>query len=335
MLRSLFFRLILFFIAIIIFGISIGYFYYRINLMQPLKPDAVPVIIVKRGDNISIIADELKRRGIINNRWTAILYARFHGKANKIQAGDYLLQNESTIPLLLQDMIDGKVITYNITVIEGITFSDLLNVLAANPKIKHTLKDKSPMQIANRLNISGNPEGWFLPETYQFTRNTTDFALLERMHHDMQIFLDNAWAHRANDLPLKNAYDALILASIIEKETALSSERQKISGVFIRRLRKNMLLQTDPTVIYDADDYHGSLTRKHLKTDTPYNTYIHKGLPPTPIALPGKASIEAALHPDDSQALYFVANGKGGHTFSDTYQEHRRAVDIYRQQEKK
>lgn len=334
MLKSLLGRLILFFIAVVILGIGTAYFEYQADLTQLLKPDINAIISVKRGDNISTVVAELKRRGVIENRWTAIAYARISGKANKIKAGDYLLSNNATLPSLLEDMVAGKVITYNITVAEGLTFADLLHILAASPSIQHTLEDEAPEKIAAQLNIQGNPEGWFLPETYQVTRDTTDLALLKRMHHDMQVFLNNQWEHRASGLPLQNAYEALILASIIEKETALNNERKQISGVFLRRLQKNMLLQTDPTVIYGVENYHGTLTKTHLKTDTPYNTYLHKGLPPTPIALPGKASIEAALHPDNSNALYFVANGKGGHTFSDNYQAHLQAVEKYRQQQK-
>ena len=172
-----------------------------------------------------------------------------------------------------------------------------------------------------------------MPETYQFHRGTSDLELLKRMHGEMQRVLESSWPTRADGLPFATPYQALILASIVEKETGVASERPQIAGVFVRRLEKDMLLQTDPSVIYGAADYHGDLTRKHLQTDTPYNTYINKGLPPTPIALPGKASIEAALHPADGDSLYFVADGKGGHTFSATYEEHQQAVARYLKQQ--
>ena len=172
-----------------------------------------------------------------------------------------------------------------------------------------------------------------MPETYQFHRGSSDLELLKRMYGEMQRTLEQEWPNRADGLPLANPYQALILASIIEKETGVASERPQIAGVFVRRLQKDMLLQTDPSVIYGAADYHGDLTRKHLQTDTPYNTYINKGLPPTPIALPGKASIQAALHPADGDSLYFVADGKGGHTFSATYEEHQQAVARYLKQQ--
>ena len=172
-----------------------------------------------------------------------------------------------------------------------------------------------------------------MPETYQFHRGSSDLELLKRMYGEMQRTLEQEWPHRAEGLPLANPYQALTLASIIEKETGVASERPQIAGVFVRRLQKDMLLQTDPSVIYGAADYHGDLTRKHLQTDTPYNTYINKGLPPTPIALPGKASIQAALHPADGDSLYFVADGKGGHTFSATYEEHQQAVARYLKQQ--
>jgi hypothetical protein len=233
----------------------------------------------------------------------------------------------------MNDITNGKVVVYNITVVEGKTFKDLRASLVQTAGIEHTLNDKTDAQIATLLGIDGSPEGWFMPETYQFHRGSSDLELLKRMYGEMQRTLEQEWPNRAEGLPLANPYQALILASIIEKETGVASERPQIAGVFVRRLQKDMLLQTDPSVIYGAADYHGDLTRKHLQTDTPYNTYINKGLPPTPIALPGKASIQAALHPADGDSLYFVADGKGGHTFSATYEEHQQAVARYLKQQ--
>ena len=257
------------------------------------------------------------------------LYARLNPQAANIKAGDYRIDENATLPSLINDITNGKVVVYSVTVIEGKTFKDLRDTLRQTAGLEHTLNNKTDAEVATLLGLQGNPEGWFLPETYQFNRGMTDLDMLKRMHDEMQRTLEQAWTSRAEGLPLATPYEALILASIIEKETGVAAERPQISGVFTRRLQKNMLLQTDPTVIYGAADYHGDLTRKHLQTDTPYNTYINKGLPPTPIALPGKASIEAALHPADGDSLYFVADGTGGHTFSATYEEHQQAVADY------
>lgn len=273
------------------------------------------------------------QRGVIHSDWVLPVYARLNPQAANIKAGDYRIDASASLPSLMNDITNGKVVVYNITVVEGKTFKDLRASLVQTAGIEHTLNDKTDAQIATLLGIDGSPEGWFMPETYQFHRGSSDLELLKRMYGEMQRTLEQEWPNRADGLPLANPYQALILASIIEKETGVASERPQIAGVFVRRLQKDMLLQTDPSVIYGAADYHGDLTRKHLQTDTPYNTYINKGLPPTPIALPGKASIQAALHPADGDSLYFVADGKGGHTFSATYEEHQQAVARYLKQQ--
>jgi len=312
---------------------GVFYLQYQKALNAPLVAEGAGIITVKRGDTLASLNRELVQRGVIHSDWVLPVYARLNPQAANIKAGDYRIDASASLPSLMNDITNGKVVVYNITVVEGKTFKDLRASLVQTAGIEHTLNDKTDAQIATLLGIDGSPEGWFMPETYQFHRGSNDLELLKRMYGEMQRTLEQEWPNRAEGLPLANPYQALILASIIEKETGVASERPQIAGVFVRRLQKDMLLQTDPSVIYGAADYHGDLTRKHLQTDTPYNTYINKGLPPTPIALPGKASIQAALHPADGDSLYFVADGKGGHTFSATYEEHQQAVARYLKQQ--
>ena len=312
---------------------GVFYLQYQKALNAPLVAEGDGIITVKRGDTLASLNRELVQRGVIHSDWVLPVYARLNPQAANIKAGDYRIDASASLPSLMNDITHGKVVVYNITVVEGKTFKDLRASLVQTAGIEHTLNDKTDAQIATLLGIDGSPEGWFMPETYQFHRGSSDLELLKRMYGEMQRTLEQEWPNRADGLPLANPYQALILASIIEKETGVASERPQIAGVFVRRLQKDMLLQTDPSVIYGAADYHGDLTRKHLQTDTPYNTYINKGLPPTPIALPGKASIQAALHPADGDSLYFVADGKGGHTFSATYEEHQQAVARYLKQQ--
>ena len=312
---------------------GVFYLQYQKALNAPLVAEGDGIITVKRGDTLASLNRELVQRGVIHSDWVLPVYARLNPQAANIKAGDYRIDASASLPSLMNDITNGKVVVYNITVVEGKTFKDLRASLVQTAGIEHTLNDKTDAQIATLLGIDGSPEGWFMPETYQFHRGSSDLELLKRMYGEMQRTLEQEWPNRADGLPLANPYQALTLASIIEKETGVASERPQIAGVFVRRLQKDMLLQTDPSVIYGAADYHGDLTRKHLQTDTPYNTYINKGLPPPPIALPGKASIQAALHPADGDSLYFVADGKGGHTFSATYEEHQQAVARYLKQQ--
>ena len=329
------FILNLFLTLILLAAWAAGVFYlqYQKALNAPLVAEGDGIITVKRGDTLTSLNRELVQRGVIHSDWVLPVYARLNPQAANIKAGDYRIDASASLPSLMNDITNGKVVVYNITVVEGKTFKDLRASLVQTAGIEHTLNDKTDAQIATLLGIDGSPEGWFMPETYQFHRGSSDLELLKRMYGEMQRTLEQEWPNRAEGLPLANPYQALTLASIIEKETGVASERPQIAGVFVRRLQKDMLLQTDPSVIYGAADYHGDLTRKHLQTDTPYNTYINKGLPPTPIALPGKASIQAALHPADGDSLYFVADGKGGHTFSATYEEHQQAVARYLKQQ--
>lgn len=255
----------------------------------------------------------------------------FEGQSSKVQAGEYhippgMLPNE-----LLDMLVAGKVVQYSFTLVEGWNTRQLLAALKQNPDITHTLKTEDARQLMQELGLDKqHAEGWFFPDTYHFVRDTSDKALLKRASAAMRTQLDEQWQQRDSGLPYENVYQALIMASIIEKETGVAEERQKISGVFVRRLQKGMRLQTDPTVIYGiGESYDGNIRRKDLRTDTPYNTYTRGGLPPTPIAMPGLAAIHAALHPADGDSLYFVASGGGAHVFSSTLEQHNEAVIKY------
>ncbi len=275
-----------------------------------------------------LVADEL----IANDRWLR-LYVRWHDQAGAIQAGDYLIEPGATPGSLLDQFTNGAVRLYAFTIVEGWSHREVLQALHATDTVKATMTDEDWPALLESLGAEvTHPEGLFLPETYRFPRNTTDRALLTQAYGLMQEVLMEEWDGRSNDAPVQSPYEALVLASIVEKETARADERPRIAGVFARRLDKRMRLQTDPTVIYGIGPaFDGNLTRKHLKTDTPYNTYTRHGLPPTPIAMPGRAAINAALNPEDGTELYFVASGldDGSHKFSTTKAEHDAAVAEY------
>jgi len=262
------------------------------------------------------------------------LLARKGKLANRIQAGAYHFDSGMTPYQILQQLAAGRVTHYSVTLVEGWNFRELHAALEDQPKLVAVLEGMEPEQVMSVLgHPDQHPEGRFLAETYQYTAGATDVTLLKRAYRDMQQLLQREWDKRAPDLPYKTPYEALVMASIIEKETSVPAERPLIAGVFVRRLNKGMRLQTDPTVIYGlGEDFDGNLTRKHLRSDTAYNTYTRKGLPPTPIATPGPAAIHAALHPADGKALYFVATGTGGHKFSATLKEHNQAVRAYLKQ---
>jgi len=247
------------------------------------------------------------------------------------RAGEYQLSPGLLPQQVLAELAGGRVVQYRITLVEGWTFRQFANAITANSVLRHEMDLEAPSQwpaLAERLGVE-HLEGWFLPETYQFTRGDSDLDVLERAHAAMKLALDQAWAARDPELPIDSSYELLILASIIEKETALNAERDQVAGVFVRRLHKGMRLQTDPTVIYGMGEaYDGDIRRRDLQTDTPYNTYTRHGLPPTPIAMPGIASLMAAARPAAGDSLYFVADGNGGHTFSKTLEEHQKAVRI-------
>lgn len=291
-------------------------------------------LVIPRGTSFKKIVATLHARKLTTAPdlyWRA-LAMRLH-VVDSLNAGEYALKSGMTPAVLLQHLAAGKVLQHDFTLVDGWTFKEVRAALAATPDLVHDSADLSAAQIMQRVGAKGkNPEGRFLPETYAYVKGDTDMDLLKRAYQAMQTVLATQWKQRDKDVPLTSPYQALILASIVEKETARADERPRIAGVFVRRLKLGMPLQTDPTIIYGlGDSYHGDITWKDLRTDTPYNTYLHKGLPPTPIAMPGKPAIHAALHPAKGHALYFVARGDGSgrHVFSATLTEHNRAVRCY------
>jgi len=247
-------------------------------------------------------------------------------QAVSIKTGEYTLSPGMLPPQLLELLVSGKVTSYRFTIVEGWSVKRLLMELGQDPVLRHTLESVEELENLSGMPIT-DPEGWFLPETYVFVRGDSDLQILQRAHKDMQESLAKTWAGRDGGLPYEIPAELLIMASIVEKETSLGSERADIAGVFVRRLLKHWRLETDPTVIYGMGDaYQGNIRRKDLKKDTPYNTYTRHGLPPTPIALPGLAALQAAAHPTTGDAMFFVANGQGGHTFSSTLEDHNKAV---------
>ena len=279
------------------------------------------------------VSRQLEDAGIVSSAAILRGYARWTGQANSVQAGEYRLLSGTTPAGLLEQFTSGDVQLYSFTIVEGWNQWDLLRAMQAHPQIDARVTDEDWRALLAELGTeTTHPEGLFLPETYRFPRNTTDRTLLKQAYGYMQAALADEWAHRDTAAPVATPYEALILASIVEKETARTDERAKIAGVFARRLDKRMRLQTDPTVIYGiGPGFNGNLTRRDLQTDTPYNTYTRGGLPPTPIAMPGRDAIHAALHPAPGEELYFVATGleDGSHKFSATKADHDAAVAEY------
>lgn len=302
-------------------------------LDTPAVPGGDASFTIDAGTSFGKVTRDLESRGLISDADWLRAYARWSDNAGKIQAGDYLIRGGSTPREILQQFTSGAVRLYSFTIIEGWNHWDLLRALHAQPQLRATLTDEDWPSLLEELGAEANhPEGLFLPETYHFPRDASDREILRQAYELLQQALAEEWENRSPDAEVESPYEALILASIIEKETARADERERISGVFTRRLQKRMRLQTDPTVIYGIGrDFNGNLTRKDLRTPTPYNTYTNHGLPPTPIAMPGRAAIHAALHPADGDELYFVATGlgDGSHKFSTTKEEHDAAVAEY------
>ncbi len=293
-------------------------------------------LLVARGDSLDSVLRTLQAEGVLTGealQWK--LLARKLGAAGKLQAGEYALKPGIDAEQLLLAMRDGKVVRRNFTIVEGWNIRELRAGLAKVELLEHATKDMDDAALMRALDHAGqHPEGRFLPETYAWVRGDSDLELMQRAYQAMDKALDAAWLSRADGLPLQSKDEALTLASIIEKETGIAEERPAIGGVFVRRLKVGMRLQTDPTVIYGmGSGYAGNIRRSDLTTDTPYNTYTRDGLPPTPIAMPGAAALRAATHPADGDALYFVAvgDGSGRHAFTSSLAEHQGAVHDYLQ----
>ncbi|WP_239923494.1 endolytic transglycosylase MltG [Agaribacterium haliotis] len=294
------------------------------------------LVAISSGESLSGLARQLEQQGLLTCPKLWLAYARLSNQA-WVNAGEFeLAQRESPLSMLKRFQ-SSAVIQYSVTFVEGMTAKQAIAELAGKKKLRQTISadfrsdDISSLALDASLNFDyPNLEGWVFPDTYSFIAGDSDLSIVQRAVKKMQSELEQQWQNRAENLPYKNSYEALIMASIVEKETGAPHERQQIAGVFVRRLEKGMRLQTDPTVIYGmGDHYKGNITRADLRRATPYNTYTIRGLPPTPIALPGRAAIHAALHPDDGDALYFVARGDGTHQFSATLDEHNRAVREY------
>lgn len=326
-------RVLLIMLLVLAAALAYGWYDFSRFSRAPLNVTAQgDSIDVGRGTSFRNIVGELHQRNLSTaNTWYWRLLAEQMRVAGKLHAGEYALDLGITPRQLLANMAAGKVLQRNFTIVDGWTFGELRQALTKADKLGHDSVDLDDATIMQKIGAPGEaPEGRFLPETYAYVKGDSDLDILRRAHGAMVKTLDTLWASRAKELPLATPYDALILASIVEKETGRPDERAQIAGVFVRRLQNHMLLQTDPSVIYGmGSSYAGNIHKSDLTTDTPYNTYTRPGLPPTPIALPGKAALQAALHPAAGDALYFVARGDGGHVFSSTLEEHNRHVDCY------
>ena len=295
-----------------------------------LTADEGAVLEVQPGNTLPVVLTRLEQAGWLGHPWAVRLWARFTGRGDRIVAGEYLLYPDITPHRLLDDLAAGRVRQHPVRLLEGGTFRQALEALWASPVLSATLRGHSESDIMASLGSPNLPaEGWFMPDTYFVTRGQTDLDVLRRSHEAMKTRLTALWQGRGPGAPASPA-QALTLASLVEKETARADERPLVAAVLLNRLRIGMPLQIDSTVIYGLGDrFDGNLTRRHLTTPTPHNTYTHRGLPPTPIALPSESSLRAVLHPAAVDYLYFVARGDGRHVFSRTLAEHNRAVDCY------
>jgi UPF0755 protein len=310
-----------------------GWMDYQRFVGTPLAVSSqAPSIDVAKGSNLRDVVGQLREQHVTS---TGPLYWRVLAEqlrvAGRLHAGEYALTAGMTPRDLLLNMAAGKVLQRNFTIVDGWNFRDLRQALAKADRLRQDGAGLDDAALMAKIGATGEmPEGRFLPETYAYVKGDSDLDILRRAHVAMAKMLDTMWTQRDKDLPLATPYDALILASIVEKETGRADERARIAGVFVRRLQTHMLLQTDPTVIYGMGDaYAGNIHKSDLTTDTPYNTYTRPGLPPTPIAMPGKPAIDAALHPAAGAELYFVAKGDGTHVFSTTLDEHNHNVACY------
>jgi UPF0755 protein len=328
-------KLFLFLLLAIIIAVAAAWYlfdYHERELFAPLPVEETVVVNVNQGTSFQQLMRRFEADGWLKHADFMRLYSRLHPELTSIRAGEYAINPGSSLMDVIDKMNRGDVIAHRFTIIEGHTFRQMISALHADERIQPTLKDKSEAELMEI--ITGDPdlpaEGMFLAETYQFIRGATDVDILRRANRDLQSFLEAQWMSRDESLPYKSPYEAVIMASIIERETGVAAERSKIAGVFVRRLNIGMRLQTDPTVIYGmGDSYVGRITRADLQRPTPWNTYTIDGLPPTPISMVGREAIVAAFNPLEGNALYFVARGDGTHHFSATLREHNNAVNRY------
>ncbi|WNK21464.1 endolytic transglycosylase MltG [Halomonas piscis] len=315
-----------------------GYVYWQSRLAAPLALDKPLLYQVPEGAGFNQVVDELGRRGVIADPWALKVLARAEPeKVPSPRVGEYRLTPDMDSRELVTLLGSNNVVTYPLTVPEGWTFAQMRRLLDSAAKLEHRTADMSDDEVMALINADKeHPEGWFFPDTYRYHLGMSDTDILRQAHRRMQRMLKAAWEDRDDALPFDSPYEALIMASLIERETGVPAERREIAGVFARRLEKGMRLQTDPTVIYGMGSrYDGNITRADLQEKTPYNTYVIEGLPPTPIAMPGKAALEAAVSPEEGNALYFVAKGDGSHHFSGSLREHNHAVNRFIRSERK
>ncbi|MCK5896897.1 MAG: endolytic transglycosylase MltG [Cocleimonas sp.] len=329
------FKWLLFLLLITIaIGGVVGNYFYKDYIGQQLKED-VASFTIEKGSSIRQVANDLEQQDLFTPAIAFVVLAKLSKQARKIKAGEFSLKKGMTASEVLRHFTSGATIQYQTTLIEGKTFKEIIKVIKADTHLKQTLSDDDYKNIMTLMGTEegktyNNPEGWFFPDTYSYPRNTTDLDFLKRSHHAMLKKLKDGWEKREPHKGITSIYDALILASIVEKETGQSFERPIIAQVFLNRLKKGMMLQTDPTIIYGiGDGFDGNIRKRDLKRDNPYNTYTRTGLVPTPITTPSAEDIHAVFHPSDSKALYFVAKGNGTSYFSETYAEHKKAVIRY------
>jgi len=325
-------KLLLALLALLLIAVAAAAIYWQRSsaVMRAPGPHAQAVRLdVSAGATVRSVLAELENRGALADRRAVELQLRVRGTP-QIKTGRYEIPAHASPEQILQQLAEGRVLLESLTVVEGWTFADMRRVVEAHPGIKATLRGLGTAEFMNAIGHAGeHPEGRFFPDTYRFAAGTTDRELFSLAYRKMSEALDAAWAQRASGLPLADRYEALTLASIVEKETGLASERPRIAGVFVTRLRRHMRLQTDPTVIYGmGETYDGNIRKRDLQTDTPYNTYTRAGLPPTPIALPSREAIEAVVQPLETGDIFFVATGlgDGSHVFSATLEEHNAAI---------
>ncbi|GHA89510.1 endolytic transglycosylase MltG [Modicisalibacter luteus] len=309
-----------------------AYAYWQSRLDAPVAIDEPTLYEVPRGASYHRIVRELAERGIISEDWPFRVLARLSPNSlPQLRAGEFMIEPGMSGRELIALLSSDQVVTYSLTIPEGWTFDDMRDALADASKLTQLTNDMSDEEVMAELgHPEQHPEGRFFPDTYRYHKGISDLDILRQAYDRMQAELTRAWEMRVEGLPLDSPYDALIMASLIERETGVDGERRQIAGVFVRRLERGMRLQTDPTVIYGMGDaYEGNITRADLRRATPYNTYVIDGLPPTPIALPGRAALQAAVDPAEGDSLYFVAKGDGSHHFSRTLNEHNAAVRRY------
>ncbi len=312
-----------------------GWLYLHVHSDVSL-PEIPYEFTIESGSNLKQVSQQLADAGVLVHPWSLIMLSRYMGNESAIKAGDYKLTGDISQVALLEYLIKGDVSQTEVKFLEGWTFAQIRNILNQHPDIQNNTSDLSEQEILQLIGAEETAaEGLFFPDTYYFVKGGSDVEILRRAYLTMQAHLHSTWDARQESLPIDTPYDALILASIIEKETGLESDRAEIAGVFINRLRIGMRLQTDPTIIYGMGDrFDGNLRKKDLQTDQAYNTYTRAGLPPTPIAMPGLSSIQAALNPAETKAIYFVAKGNGESQFSTNLADHNRAVNKYQRQQK-